>query len=278
MGSGRGAPKGHQRCSSTRSALPVTRTVSLGRQEEIDSGQTHEHGRPDGQGSRLQTSDVAGDGTTTATVLAFAPSSAKARMQYVAAGMNPMDLKRGIDKAVEARSPSSKKIQGEPPRRDRPGRHHLANWRRDHRHIIADAMDKVGKEGVITVEEGKSLEPSSTSSKACSSTAAICRPYFITNPENEGRVRDNPILMFDKKIATSATCCPPGAGGRRAVPPDHRRGRRRRSLATLVVNTIRGIAEGRGRQGPGRRPPQGHARRHRHPDRRQPSSPKSASS
>jgi len=122
-----------------------------------------------------KTSDNAGDGTTTATVLAQAV--VLEGLKYVTAGLNPMDLKRGIDKAVAAAIAELKNIS-------RPCATSKeiaqvgsisANSDSSIGQIIADAMDKVGKEGVITVEDGKSLDNELTSSKACNSTAATCR-------------------------------------------------------------------------------------------------------
>ena len=131
-----------------------------------------------------KTSDIAGDGTTTATVLAQA--IVREGMKYVAAGMNPMDLKRGIDKAVTALVEELKK-QSKPTTTSKEIAQVgtiSANSDEEVGRIIAEAMDKVGKEGVITVEESArpSRRPSWTSSKACSSTAAICPPYFVNGP------------------------------------------------------------------------------------------------
>ena len=121
-------------------------------------GQVREHGRADGEGSgHRKTSDVAGDGTTTATVLA--QSIVQEGMKYVAAGMNPMDLKRGIDKAVEAVVAELKKISKPCTTSKEIAQvgSISANSDADIGKIIAEAMEKVGKEGVITVEDGKSL-------------------------------------------------------------------------------------------------------------------------
>jgi chaperonin GroEL len=122
-----------------------------------------------------KTNDLAGDGTTTATVLAQAIVREGAKA--VAAGMNPMDLKRGIDMAVaEVVKDLDQAFQEDQDLRgSRPGRHHLRQRRAEIGEMIAEAMQKVGNEGVITVEEAKSPKPSWTSSKACSSTAVTCR-------------------------------------------------------------------------------------------------------
>jgi chaperonin GroEL len=135
-----------------------------------------------------QTSDVAGDGTTTATVLAQA--IVREGMKFVAAGMNPMDLKRGIDKARD--------------RHDRRAEDPVQALFEDHKEIAQvgtisansdhpsatsspTAMDKVGKAGVITVEDGKASRTSSTWSKACSSTAATSRPTSSTTSRSSDR-------------------------------------------------------------------------------------------
>jgi chaperonin GroEL len=156
-----------------------------------------------------KTSDIAGDGTTTATVLA--QSIVREGMKYVAAGMNPMDLKRGIDKAVIATIEELKKIlQALHDHKEIAQVGSIsANSDADIGEIIANAMDKVGKEGVITVEDGKSLErTNSTSSKACSSTAATCRPYFINNPDKQIAVLETrSSCCTTRRSPTSATCC-----------------------------------------------------------------------
>jgi chaperonin GroEL len=122
-----------------------------------------------------KTSDVAGDGTTTATLLAQAIY--REGVKLVTAGANPMAIKRGIDKAVEAAvGRTEEPEQGhQGPEGNRPGRHHFGQQRRDTiGNIIAEAMNKVGKEGVITVEEAKAWRPPWKWSKACSLTAVTC--------------------------------------------------------------------------------------------------------
>src|SRR5690554_3201971 len=149
-----------------------------------------------------KTSDTAGDGTTTATVLA--QSIVEEGLKYVAAGINPMDLKRGIDKAVataveELRSLSkpcttSKEIA-------QVGSI-SANSDASVGEIIAQAMDKVGKEGVITVEDGKSLENELDVVEGMQFDRGYLSPYFINNPEKQVSVLEDPfILIHDKKIS-----------------------------------------------------------------------------
>ena len=155
-----------------------------------------------------KTSDVAGDGTTTATVLA--QSIVREGMKFVAAGMNPMDLKRGIDKAVIALIDELKKISKPCTTTNEIAQvgSISANSDADVGKIIADAMDKVGKEGVITVEDGKSLQNELDVVEACSSTAATCRPTSSTTPTSKSRFWI--ILLcccMTRKFPTSATCC-----------------------------------------------------------------------
>ena len=130
-----------------------------------------------------KTSDVAGDGTTTATVLAQAIYREGSKL--VAAGHNPMEIKRGIDKAVEAiveeLKKSAKSDQG--PEGDRPGRHHQRQRRHDHRQAAREAMEKVGKEGVITVEEAKSAETTLDVVEGMQFDRGYLSPYFVTDPE-----------------------------------------------------------------------------------------------
>src|SRR3990172_2728204 len=139
-----------------------------------------------------KTSDVAGDGTTTATVLAQA--IVREGMKYVAAGMNPMDLKRGIDKAVNAVVDELKKISKPCTTSKEIAQVGAisANADPDIGKIISDAMDKVGKEGVITVEDGEGMQ----------FDRGYLSPYFINNAEKQISLLENPyILLHDKKIS-----------------------------------------------------------------------------
>ena len=191
-----------------------------------------------------KTSDAAGDGTTTATVLAQA--IVHEGMKYVAAGMNPMDLKRGIDRAVAAlveqlkgqskATTTSKEIA-------QVGTI-SANSDADVGQIIADAMDKVGKEGVITVEDGKSLNNELDVVEGMQFDRGYLSPYFINNPEKQSAVLENPyVLLFDKKISNIRDLLPTLEAVAKASRPlliiaEDVEGE---ALATLVVNTIRGI-------------------------------------
>src|ERR687889_768534 len=149
-----------------------------------------------------KTSDVAGDGTTTATVLAQA--IVREGMKFVASGMNPMDLKRGIDKAVAAVVEELKK-QSKPTTTSKEIAQVgtiSANSDDEVGKIIADAMDKVGKEGVITVEDGKSLQSELEVVEGMQFDRGYLSPYFINNPEKQSALLDNPfVLLYDKKIS-----------------------------------------------------------------------------
>src|SRR3954453_17632721 len=191
-----------------------------------------------------KTSDIAGDGTTTATVLAQA--IVREGMKYVAAGMNPMDLKRGIDKAVTALVEQLKK-QSKPTTTSKEIAQVgsiSANSDETIGKIIADAMDKVGKEGVITVEDGKSLESELEVVEGMQFDRGSLSPYFINNPEKQSALLDNPfVLLYDKKVSSIRDLLPVLEQVAKASRPllivaEEVEGE---ALATLVVNTIRGI-------------------------------------
>jgi len=191
-----------------------------------------------------KTSDVAGDGTTTATVLAQA--IVQEGMKYVAAGMNPMDLKRGIEKAVEA-------VVGELKKISKPCKTSKeiaqvgaisANADENIGKIISDAMDKVGKEGVITVEDGKSLNNELEVVEGMQFDRGYLSPYFINSPEKQMSVLENPyILLHEKKISSIRELLPlleqvAKAGRPLLIIAEEVEGE---ALATLVVNNLRGI-------------------------------------
>jgi len=149
-----------------------------------------------------KTSDVAGDGTTTATVLAQA--IVNEGMKYVAAGMNPMDLKRGIDKAVIAIVGELKKISVPCASSKEIAQvgSISANSDASIGDIIAGAMDKVGKEGVITVEDSSGLENELDVVEGMQFDRGYLSPYFINNPDKQMAIMEDPfILLFDKKIS-----------------------------------------------------------------------------
>jgi chaperonin GroEL len=157
-----------------------------------------------------KTSDNAGDGTTTATVLA--QSIVREGMKYVASGMNPMDLKRGIDRAVAAAIEELRKIS-KPCTTNKEIAQVGAISANSDTSIgdrIAEAMDKVGKEGVITVEDGKSLQDELDVVEGMQFDRGYLSPYFITNPDKMEAVLEDPyILIFDKKISSLQPMLPP---------------------------------------------------------------------
>ena len=191
-----------------------------------------------------KTSDIAGDGTTTATVLAQA--IVHEGMKYVAAGMNPMDLKRGIDKAVTALVAELKKASKATTTSKEIAQVGSISANSDEAigKIIADAMDKVGKEGVITVEDGKSLESELDVVEGMQFDRGYLSPYFINNQEKQAALLDNPfVLLYDKKISNIRDLLPTleqvaKSGRPLLIISEDVEGE---ALATLVVNTIRGI-------------------------------------
>jgi chaperonin GroEL len=191
-----------------------------------------------------KTSDIAGDGTTTATVLAQA--IIREGMKSVAAGMNPMDLKRGIDKAVEA-AIIDLKAQSKPCTTSKEIAQVgsiSANSDSSIGQIIADAMDKVGKEGVITVEDGSGLSNELDVVEGMQFDRGYLSPYFINNQERQIALMDNPfVLLHDKKISNIRDLLPTleqvaKAGRPLLIIAEDVDGE---ALATLVVNNIRGI-------------------------------------
>ena len=193
-----------------------------------------------------KTSDVAGDGTTTATVLAQA--LIREGMKAVAAGMNPMDLKRGIDKAVVA-AVAELKALSKPCSTSKEIAQVgsiSANSDANIGDLIAKAMDKVGKEGVITVEEGSGLDNELDVVEGMQFDRGYLSPYFINNQQSMSAELENPfILLHDKKISNVRELLPVLEGVAKSGKPllivaEEVEGE---ALATLVVNTIRGIVK-----------------------------------
>jgi chaperonin GroEL len=192
------------------------------------------------------TSDVAGDGTTTATVLA--QSILKEGLKAVAAGMNPMDLKRGIDKAaaavVERLGKLSKSCQDD--KAIAQVGTISANGDTSIGNILAEAMGKVGKQGVITVEDGSGLENQLEVVEGMQFDRGYLSPYFINNAAEQNCELENPyILLYDKKISNIRELLPLLEGVAKSGKPllvvaEDVEGE---ALATLVVNTIRGIVK-----------------------------------
>ncbi len=201
-----------------------------------------------------KTSDNAGDGTTTATVLAQA--IVQEGLKYVAAGFNPIDLKRGIDKAVAAAVAELKK-QSKPVTTSKEIAQVgsiSANSDSSIGQIIADAMDKVGKEGVITVEDGKSLENELDVVEGMQFDRGYLSPYFINSPEKQVAALEDPfVLIFDKKISNIRDLLPVLEQVAKSSRPlliiaEDVEGE---ALATLVVNNIRGILKTTAVKAPG---------------------------
>jgi chaperonin GroEL len=193
-----------------------------------------------------KTSDIAGDGTTTATVLAQA--FIRDGMKAVAAGMNPMDLKRGIDQAVKA-AVAELKLLSKPSSTSKEIAQVgaiSANSDANIGELIAQAMDKVGKEGVITVEEGSGLDNELDVVEGMQFDRGYLSPYFINNQQSMSAELDDPyILLHDKKISNVRDLLPVLEGVAKAGKPllivaEEVEGE---ALATLVVNTIRGIVK-----------------------------------
>jgi chaperonin GroEL len=191
-----------------------------------------------------KTSDVAGDGTTTATVLAQA--IVREGMKFVAAGMNPMDLKRGIDQAVAATVEQLRKISRPCTTSKEISQVGAISANADTAvgEIIAQAMEKVGKEGVITIEDGKSLQNELEMVEGMQFDRGYLSPYFITNPDKQIVALDEPyILLHDKKISNIRDLLPlleqiSKAGKPLLIIAEDVEGE---ALATLVINNIRGI-------------------------------------
>src|SRR5687767_3878434 len=193
-----------------------------------------------------KTSDIAGDGTTTATVLA--ESIYKEGLRNVTAGANPTSLQRGINKAVEAIVAELAKISKKVSDRTEIAQVATvsANWDRTIGEIIADAMDKVGKDGTITVEEAKSIETSLDVVEGMQFDKGYLSPYFVTNAEAMEAILDNPyILLFEKKISSLKDMLPllekvAKAGRPLLIISEDVEGE---ALATLVVNKLRGTLQ-----------------------------------
>jgi chaperonin GroEL len=201
-----------------------------------------------------KTSDVAGDGTTTATVLA--QSIVIEGMKYVAAGMNPMDLKRGIDKAVIAVVEELKKISKPCSTGKEIAQVGSISANADEAigKTIAEAMEKVGKEGVITVEDGKGLENELDLVEGMQFDRGYISPYFINNPDKQVSLLDDPyVLLHDKKISNIRDLLPvleavAKSGKPLLIIAEDVDGE---ALATLVVNNIRGILKTTAVKAPG---------------------------
>jgi chaperonin GroEL len=201
-----------------------------------------------------KTSEVAGDGTTTATLLAA--GIVNEGMKYVVAGMNPMDLKRGIDQAVEAVIAELKRLAKPCGTRTEIAQVGAISANNDASigEMIAEAMEKVGREGVITVEDGKGLANELEVVEGTQFDRGYLSPYFINNPEKQSVVlEDVHILLHDKKISSIRELLPllehvAKLGKPLLVVAEEVEGE---ALATLVVNTLRGILKSCAVKAPG---------------------------
>ncbi len=190
-----------------------------------------------------KTNDVAGDGTTTATVLAYA--MIKEGLKAVAAGINPMDIKRGISKAVDIAVEDIKKSSKDIKEKEEIAQVAAISANNDPEigKLIADAMEKVGKDGVITVEESKSLETNLEVVEGMQFDRGYSSAYFVTNRDTQTAVMENPyILIHDKKISGMKDLLPLlekiAQGGKPLLLiAEEVEGE---ALATLVVNNLRG--------------------------------------
>jgi len=201
-----------------------------------------------------KTSDTAGDGTTTATVLAQAIY--REGQKLVAAGMNPMALKRGIDKGVDAVVAELKKISKPIRNKTEIAQVGMISANNDSQigTLISDAMDKVGKEGVITVEEAKSMETALSFVEGMEFDRGYISPHFVTNFEKMEAVLEDPyILIYDKKISSIKDMIPLLEGIAKSGKPllmiaEDVEGE---SLAMLVLNKLRGTLKGAAVKAPG---------------------------
>jgi chaperonin GroEL len=201
-----------------------------------------------------KTANIAGDGTTTATVLAQA--ILREGHKAISAGFNPMDLKRGIDAAVKAATTELQKLSE--PCNDSKGIGQVAtvsaNWNTDIGDILARAMEKVGKDGVITVEEGKSLQTELELVEGMQFDRGYLSPYFVSNPDKMlAELEDPYVLLYDKKISKVSHILPvlesvAKAGRSLLIVAEDIESE---ALATLVVNNLRGIIKVCGVKAPG---------------------------
>jgi chaperonin GroEL len=240
-------PKGRNVVIEKSFGVPTVTKDGVSVAKEIELADKYENiGAQIVKEAASKTSDVAGDGTTTATVLAQA--FIQEGLKAVAAGINPMDLKRGIDQAVIAAVAELKKLSN--PTADDKAIAQVgtisANSDSNIGDIIATAMGKVGKEGVITVEEGSGLENELDVVEGMQFDRGYLSPYFINNQQSQQVELDDPfILIHDKKISNVRELLPvleavAKAGKPRLIVAEEVEGE---ALATLVVNTIRGIVK-----------------------------------
>jgi len=238
-------PKGRNVLLERSFGAPVITKDGVSVAKEIELEDKFENiGAQIGKQVASKTADVAGDGTTTATVLAQA--IVQGGLKHVAAGINPMDLKRGIDKAVGTVVDQLKTLSKPISTSKEISQVAALSANSDPSvgKIIADAMDKVGKEGVITVEDGKSLDNELEVVEGMQFDRGYLSPYFITDPEKQVAALEDPlVLLHDKKISSIRDLLPVLEAAAKAGKPllivaEDVEGE---ALATLVVNTMRGV-------------------------------------
>ena len=229
----------------TKDGVTVAKEIELSGLEKVGAAMLRE--------VASKTSDVAGDGTTSATVLAQA--IVREGVKNVAAGANPMSLKRGVDKAVERAVAEIRKLS-KPVKGDMIGQVGAISANNDPTigDIIAEAMNKVGKDGVITVEEAKSIETSLEVVEGMQFDRGYLSPYFVTDPERmECALEDVYVLLHEKKISSMKDMLPlleqvAKTGKPFLVVAEDVEGE---ALATLVVNKLRGTLQGAAVKAPG---------------------------
>ena len=229
----------------TKDGVTVAKEIELDGLEKVGASMMRE--------VASKTSDVAGDGTTSATVLGQA--IVREGVKNVAAGANPMSLKRGVDKAVERAVEEIKKLS-KPVKGDMIGQVGAISANNDPTigNIIAEAMKKVGKDGVITVEEAKSIETSLEVVEGMQFDRGYLSPYFVTDPERmECALEDVYVLLHEKKISSMKDMLPlleqvAKTGKPFLVVAEDVEGE---ALATLVVNKLRGTLQGAAVKAPG---------------------------
>src|SRR3974377_980617 len=237
-------PKGRNVVLDKKFGSPTVTKDGVTVAKEIELEDAYENmGAPRGREVARQTSDAAGDGTTPATVLAEAIY--REGLKFVAAGGNPIGIQRGINKAVEAAVAHLDKITKKI--KDKEEIKQVAtvsaNWDNTIGEIIADAMDKVGKDGTITVEEAKSIETTLEVVEGMQFDKGYLSPYFVTNAETmEAKLEDAYILLFEKKITSLKDMLPllekvAKVGKPMLIIAEDLEGEAR---ATLVANKLRG--------------------------------------
>ena len=221
-----------------------------------------------------KTNDVAGDGTTTATVLA--EGIFREGLKMLAAGADPMALSRGISKAVEAVGAAVLKLADPIEVKNKKSLQHIATIAGNNDPtigaVLADAFAKVGKDGVITVEEGRGAETTVEVVEGMQFDRGYLSPHFVTDEDDMEAVLENAlVLVYEEKISSAKLLVPRARGGQqeRQAAADHRRGHRGRGARDAGGQQAPRHRQRLCREGARlRRPPQGDARRHRDPDRR----------